>query len=82
MRQLRNILRLRLQGELTIRQISDSLRISVGAVQKISSKAVKFELSWEKIESLDDEELSRQFYPEADNRKSTKLQIPDWLNIR
>ncbi len=82
MRQLRNILRLRLQAELTLRQISDSLRLSLGAVQKVSRKAEEFELTWDQIELLDDEQLSSQFYPEADNQKSTKLQLPDWRDVR
>ncbi len=82
MRQLRNILRLRLQAELPLRQICDSLRLSLGAVQKVSSKAEEFGLTWEKIDLLDDEQLSHQFYPKADNRKSTKLQLPDWRDVR
>ena len=34
MRQLREILRLRLHAKLSMRQIKDSLRLSLGAIQK------------------------------------------------
>ena len=44
MRQLRTILRLRLQAKLSLRQIKTSLRLSLGAVQKICSKAETLDL--------------------------------------
>ena len=49
MRQLRTILRLRLQAKL-------SLRLSLGAVQKICSKAEALDLDWPAIEQLDDQQ--------------------------
>ena len=58
MRQLREILRLRLHANLSMRQIKDSLRISLGAVQKVSSKARTQNLDWEGIETLDDQQLA------------------------
>ncbi len=54
MRQLRTILRLRLQAKLSLRQIKTSLRLSLGAVQKICSKAEALDLDWPAIEQLDD----------------------------
>lgn len=44
MRKLREILRLRLQAGLSIRQVRDSLKISLGAIQKISTKAEQSDL--------------------------------------
>ena len=41
MRKLREILRLRLQGELSLRQINNSLRLSLGAVQKVARQAAE-----------------------------------------
>ena len=38
MRQLRELLRLRLHAGLSMRQIKDSLRISLGAIQKVTTK--------------------------------------------
>jgi len=81
MRKLREILRLRLQGELTIRQIKDSLRISVGAIQKVTSQAKALGLDWKRIELLDDQQLAEHFYPESDTRVSNQLQLPDWVDV-
>jgi len=81
MRQLRTILRLRLQAELSLRQIKTSLRLSLGAVQKICSKAEKMKLDWPAIELLDDQQLANQFYPAADARKSSAFELPDWSEV-
>ncbi len=53
MRQLRTILRLRLQAKLNLRQIKTSLRLSLVAVQKICSKAETLDLDWPAIEELE-----------------------------
>lgn len=81
MRKLRDILRLRLEVGLKMRQIKASLRISLGAVQKIISKADELGLDWSTIEQLDDEQLAHQFYPDSDVRVSNQLVIPDWSEI-
>ena len=47
MRQLREVLRLRLNAKLSLRQIKASLRLSLGAVQKVTSKAEELGLNWE-----------------------------------
>jgi hypothetical protein len=60
MRQLRELLRLRLQAEVSMRQIKASLRISLGAVQKVISQAEAQGLSWAAIEQLDDQQLARR----------------------
>lgn len=80
MRQLREILRLRLHADLSMRQIKDSLRISLGAVQKVSSKARTQHLDWEAIEKLDDQQLARLFYPAADTRASEEFELPSWAD--
>jgi len=81
MRQLRTILRLRLQSKLSLRQIKASLRLSLGAVQKICSKAEVLKLDWPAIEQLDDQQLATQFYPAADTRVSSSFQLPDWSEV-
>ncbi len=79
MRNLREILRLRLQAGLSLRQIKSSQRVSLGAVQKIVSQAVDQGLDWLAIEHLDEQQLARLFYPESDTRVSSQFQLPDWL---
>ncbi len=81
MRQLREILRLRLHAELSMRQIKSSLRVSLGAVQKVSSKAKEQNLRWEAIEKLDDQQLAKLFYPAADTRASGDFELPDWIEV-
>jgi hypothetical protein len=78
MRQLREILRLRLHADLSMRQIKSSLRVSLGAVQKVCSKAQAQNLRWEAIEKLDDQQLAKLFYPAADTRATGDFELPDW----
>lgn len=81
MRQLREILRLRLHAKLSMRQIRDSLRLSLGAIQKAVSKAEALELDWDAIEQLDDPHLAAKIYPQADTAKSSHKVLPDWIEI-
>lgn len=78
MRKIRDILRLRLAAGLSIRQINSSTKVSVGAIQKLLSKAVSLDLSWPLPDDLNDEQLARLFYPNADTRASSRYQQPDW----
>lgn len=80
MRNLRELLRLRLQANLSLRQIKNSLRISLGAVQKITSKADEMDLNWAKIQGLNDQQLASVFYPTADTRASSAFELPDWVD--
>jgi len=81
MRNLREILRLRLQAGLSLRQIKDSQRVSLGAVQGIVSQATDQGLDWPSIEQLNDTQLARLFYPESDTRASSQFQVPDWVMV-
>ena len=81
MRQLRELLRLRLHADLSMRQIQGSLRISLGAVQKIINKAQTEGLDWAAVETLDDQQLARVFYPASDTRASPNLELPDWVCV-
>lgn len=64
-----------------MRQIRDSLRVSLGAIQNIVSQAQDKGLSWQAIEQLDDQALAQLFYPEADPRVSSTFQMPDWGEV-
>lgn len=64
-----------------MRQIKSSLRLSLGAVQKVISKAEALGLDWPSIERLDDQQLASQFYPNSDTRVSGRLQLPDWPEV-
>lgn len=81
MRQLREILRLKLQADLSIRQIQRSLRVSVGGISNVLNKAQALSLDWSAIEKMDDAGLARQFYPGADTRISPEFAMPDWCEV-
>ena len=81
MRQLREILRLRLHAQLSMRQIRDSLRLSLGAIQKVVSQAEEIGLHWDAIEQLNDQQLAHQIYPQATTTISSQHQLPDWLDV-
>lgn len=81
MRQLREILRLRLHAKLSMRQIRDSLRLSLGSIQKTVSKAEELDLTWDAIVQLDDQQLATKIYPQAETTLSGKKVLPDWIEI-
>lgn len=62
MRQIREILRLRWQEGLSIRQAARSIGRSVGVVQKVASRAAKAGLSWADVEALDEAALEAKLY--------------------
>ena len=78
MRKIRDILRLRHDAGLSMRQIKASTKVSVGAIQKLLTKAEKEGLTWPLPPELTDERLAHLFYPGADARVSTRHQVPDW----
>ena len=78
MRKIRDILRLRLAGGLSIRQINASTKVSLGSIQKLLSQAAELELNWPLPDDLNDVQLARLFYPDADTRTASRFQIPDW----
>ena len=81
MRKIREVLRLRLAAGLSIRQIKASTKLSVGAIQKLLSKAEALGLTWPLPAALDDAQLARLFYPGADTRVSQRYQVPEWSVI-
>jgi hypothetical protein len=80
MRKIRDVLRLRLAAQLSVRQISASTKVSVGFIQKLLHKADELGLGWP-LPELDDGQLARLFYPDADTRVSDRYQVPDWSKV-
>ncbi len=81
MRNIREVLRLSLSAKLSLRKISASTKLSVGAIHKLLEKARQLQLSWPLPDDLDDAALARQFYPQSDTVKSTKFFVPDWAEV-
>jgi len=81
MRNIREILRLHFEAQLSLRQINACTKTSVGGVQKLLAKAKQANLSWPLPDNMDDNQLAQQLYPKADTRPSKRFQIPDWSEI-
>lgn len=62
MRNVREILRLRWERGLKVREVARSLGVSTGTVSKTESRARRTELTWATVELLDDAELERRLY--------------------
>ena len=78
MRKIREVLRLRLEAGLSIRQISASTKTSVGAIQKVLARADALEIIWPLPEDLDDGRLAAMFYPGSDPVSSSRYEVPEW----
>ena len=61
MRKLRDILRLRLSAELSIRQIQAVTKASIGLIQKLVARAEALSLGWPLPDELDDNQLQQMF---------------------
>mgnify|MGYP001029982126 CR=1 FL=1 len=81
MRKIREVLRLRLESGLSIRQISLSTNVSVGAIQKLLVKAEAEGLIWPLPEELTEVRLAQLFYPHAKTHTSGRFQEPDWETV-
>jgi len=62
MRDLREILRQRLQLGRSLRKTAETVRLSTGCVATASTRAKALGLDWSAIEKLDDEELETRLY--------------------
>ena len=62
MRKIREVLRLRWQLGLTVREAARSLGVSLGVVSKMGARATTAGLTWEVAEGLDDAALEERLY--------------------
>lgn len=81
MRKIREILRLRFDAGLSIRQISSSTKASTGTVQALLARANQMNLVWPLPDDMSDQQLAKLFYPDADTRSSRRLEVPDWAEV-
>lgn len=81
MRNIREVLRLRLGAGLKYRQISQSTKVSMGSLKTLLSRAEQLGLSWPLPDDLDDVRLARLFYPSSDTRVSSRYVKPDWAEV-
>lgn len=82
MRKLLDILRLRLESGLSVRQIARATRVSVGAVSKYLLRAQELGLTgWPLPEGMDEASLQQRFFPQANLAPRTGWVEPDWVQV-
>src|SRR5947209_2115951 len=81
MNKIREILRLRWQLKLTVREAARSIGVSVGVVSGTATRATTIGLTWEAVEGLDDEELERRVYGTPALLAQTDRPRPDPVQI-
>ncbi|MFB2865732.1 hypothetical protein [Aeromonas sp. MdU4] len=74
-------LRLRLEAQLSFRQISICTKVSVGSIQKLLKSAQALGLTWPLPTELDDGRLAALFYPQADTTISARHVVLGWPSV-
>jgi len=80
MRNLREILRQKLQLERSHRQVAETVKMSTGCVASAASRAKALGLDWAAVEKLDDEELETRMYGPRGGKHSGRPE-PDLSHI-
>jgi transposase len=83
MRQIREVLRLRFEKNMSGRQIGQALGIGRTTAQEYLQKAQEAQLTWPLPEELNDDELQKLLFdtPALKNEKATIRPLPDSLRI-
>jgi transposase len=81
MRKIRDILRLRYEAGLSIRQISASTKASVGGISKLLKRAEALGVDWPLPVDMDDAQLAALLYPDSDATVSARYEEPDWAQV-
>jgi transposase len=70
MKKLREILRLKLKTKLSMR-----------AIQGVIKQATALQLTWERVQSLNEKQLTELFYPAQKTLPETFYELPDWSEV-
>jgi len=82
MRKIQEVLRLYFSGHLKQRAIARAVGCSRPAVADYIRRAEIAGIGdWEKIRSLDETQLEHLLFPQADDNRSDRKQIPDWNKV-
>jgi len=83
MRYIKEILRLRYEAKLSQRDISRSVRVSVGSVNQYLARAEKVGIRWPLAAEMDQKALIKAMYPDQqDATHKVGFAIPDWPSVR
>jgi transposase len=78
MRKIKEVLRLRFDAGLSIRQIASAVKLSTGATQGIVKQAELLELGWPLPADLSEADLEQRFYSDARRSSRVGFEVPDW----
>lgn len=81
MRKIKELLRLKFESGLSIRQISTSLRMGVGSVHEYLARVRVAGLSWPLPEGLTEEQLEARLFPPPITRSADARPLPDWKQL-
>ena len=81
MRQIHEILRLKYQNQLSIREIARSCGLAASTVGDYVKRAEAAGLTWPLPESMTEEELTKQLFGSGLEAPSPSQPLPDWLYI-
>ncbi len=82
LRKIREILRLKQEVGLSNRAIARACKLSNSTVGEYLRRARQASISWPLPDGLDEEELYRKLFPEAEEEARTDRPLPDWEEIR
>ncbi len=81
-RYIKEILRLRYETKLSQREISRSVRVSVGTVNQYLTRAVQAGISWPLPAEMDQTALIKALFPDQPVTHRTGFVIPDWSSAQ
>ena len=81
MHKLKEILRLKYQAHLSIRQISRSLSVSLGVVSKYLQRAETAGLHWPLPDTLSDHQLKALLQPQRATPDTVDVSVPDFIEM-
>ena len=81
MRQIHEILRLKYQNQLSIREIARSCGVAASTVSDYVKRAEAASLAWPLPEGMTEEELIKQLFDHSQPSLPPVLPLPDWLYI-
>ncbi len=81
-RYIKEILRLRHEAKLSQRDISRSVRVSVGSVNRYLARAAKAGISWPVPEDMDQKALIQALFPEQQAPRKSGFVSPDWPTVQ
>ncbi len=81
MRKIREVLRLRCEVGLSVRQVASSVQMARSSVGEYERRLAAAGLSWPLPEGLSDTELERRLFPPPPPVPSTTRPVPDWATV-